>query len=59
MSDFQKLTLKRYGRNFYCATAARYYGVPQSNISKCLKGERKSAGVDPDTGEKLFWKFVK
>lgn len=41
------------------SAAARYYGIPQSNISKCLKGERKSAGVDPDTGEKLFWKFVK
>lgn len=41
------------------SAAARYYGVQQSNISKCLKGERKSAGVDPDTGEKLFWEFVK
>lgn len=40
-----------------CA-AARYYNVPQGNISKCLKGERKSAGKHPETGEKLFWKFI-
>lgn len=41
------------------SAAARYYGIPQSNISRCLKGQRKSAGTDPDTGEKLFWEFVK
>lgn len=38
--------------------AARYYNISQPNISKCLKGERKSAGKDPETGEKLFWKRV-
>ena len=37
--------------------AARYFNIPQSNISKCLKGERKSAGKHPGTGEKLFWAF--
>lgn len=36
--------------------AGRKYEVPQANISKCLKGERKSAGKHPQTGEKLFWK---
>lgn len=41
------------------SAAARYYGIAQGNISKCLKGQRKSAGTDPDTGKKLFWKFVK
>lgn len=38
--------------------AARYYGVQQANISKALKGERKSAGKHPKTGEKLFWEFI-
>ena len=38
--------------------AARNYGIIQGNISKCLKGERKSAGKHPETGEKLFWKLV-
>lgn len=38
--------------------AARTYGIIQGNISKCLKGERKSAGKHPKTGEKLFWKFA-
>lgn len=38
--------------------AARTYGIIQGNISKCLKGERKSAGKHPETGEKLFWKLV-
>lgn len=39
--------------------AARYYNIPQANISKCLKGERHSAGKHPKTGEKLIWKRKK
>jgi len=39
--------------------AGRTYGIPQSNISKVLKGERRSAGKHPQTGEKLFWEIVK
>ena len=39
--------------------AGRHYGVPQPNISKVLKGERKSAGKHPETGEKLRWALVK
>lgn len=38
--------------------AARFYNIPQGNISKCLKGERKSAGKHPETGEKLQWKLI-
>lgn len=38
--------------------ASRYYNIPQPNISKCLRGERKSAGKHPITGEKMSWKFV-
>ena len=37
--------------------AGRHYNVPQANISKCLKGERKSAGKHPTTKEKLIWKL--
>jgi group I intron endonuclease len=36
--------------------ASRKYNVPQPNISKCLKGERQSAGKHPITNEKLLWK---
>lgn len=39
--------------------AGRHYNVSQPNISKCLRGERKSAGKHPLTGEKLFWEFLK
>lgn len=35
--------------------AARRYNTHQTNISKVLKGERKSAGKHPITGEKLYW----
>lgn len=28
-------------------------------VSRCLRGERKSAGKHPTTGEKLHWKYVK
>lgn len=38
--------------------AARHYGIVQANISKCLKGERKSAGKHPITKEKLRWQLV-
>ena len=38
--------------------ASRKYNVPDSNINKCCKGERKSAGRHPITGEKLVWKYV-
>lgn len=36
--------------------AERQTGVPQANISKCLRGERKSAGKHPITKEKLIWR---
>ena len=31
------------------------YGISRANIDKCIKGERKSAGKHPVTGEKLTW----
>lgn len=31
------------------------YGIPRANIDKCIKGDRKSAGKHPITGEKLTW----
>ena len=35
------------------------YGIPRANIDKCLKGDRKSAGKHPVTGEKLTWVDMK
>lgn len=35
------------------------YGVSHQNISKCLSGDRKSAGKHPITGEKLTWVDMK
>lgn len=35
------------------------YGIPRGNIDKCIKGERKSAGKHPTTGEKLTWVDMK
>lgn len=40
------------------ADAAKYSGATRSNIQKCLKGERKTAGKHIETGEKLHWKKV-
>lgn len=57
ITNSQKILCTTTGKEFSSLSeASRYYNVPQPNISKCLKGERKSAGKDPDTGEKLFWK---
>lgn len=39
--------------------AGRQYNIPQGNISKCLSGERKSAGKHPITKEKLIWQLYK
>lgn len=41
------------------SAAARFYNIPQTNISKCIRGERKSAGKHPVTKEKLLWKLTK
>lgn len=41
------------------SAAARFYGIPQTNISKCLRGERKSAGKHPVTKEKMLWELIK
>ena len=35
------------------------YGIQRANIDKCIKGERKSAGKHPVTGEKLTWVDMK
>lgn len=40
------------------SAAARFYNTHQTNISKCVRGERKSAGKHPDSGKKLIWKAV-
>ena len=33
-------------------------GIDQSSILKACKGERKSAGKHPETGEKLHWEYI-
>ena len=37
--------------------ASRFFNIPQTNISKAIHGERKSAGKHPETGEKLRWQL--
>lgn len=59
-ANSQKVQCLTTGKIFNSISeAGRYYGVPQPNISKVLKGERKSAGKHPETGEKLRWALVK
>ena len=38
--------------------ASKYSGVPSSNIQKCLKGERKTAGKHSSSGAPLHWRKV-
>lgn len=40
------------------SAAARYYNIPQPNISKCCRGERHSAGKHPTTKAKMVWKYI-
>lgn len=39
-----------------CEASRKYPTAHQTNITKCLKGERKSAGTHPVTKQKLYWK---
>lgn len=39
--------------------AAKYTGVQRSNIQKCLRGERHTAGIDKETNQKLHWEKLK
>ena len=39
--------------------AERLTGICQSDISKCCRGKKKSAGKHPVTGEKLKWEYYK
>lgn len=34
------------------------YGVSSKNISRCCRGNRKSTGVHPISGEKLHWRYA-
>ena len=48
------------GRKFNCIKeAAEYYCINSyTNITMCCQGKKKSAGKNPDTGEKLVWKYI-
>ena len=47
------------GETFNCIKeASEKYNILYQNISSCCRGERKSAGKHPITGEKLVWKYV-
>lgn len=48
-------TGKKYGST---REAERLTGICQSDISKCCRGKKKSAGKHPVTGEKLKWGYV-
>lgn len=47
------------GEMFDCIEyAVKKYKIPNTNIIKCCKGERKSAGKHPITKEKMIWKYI-
>lgn len=68
VNNWRKLGTQANSKKTICLTtgevfnsqseAARFYNIPQANISKCIKGERKSAGKHPVTQEKLLWAYV-
>lgn len=57
----KKVYSKKLGKTFFTLRdAAHYTGITNGcKISECIKGIRKSAGKDPETGEKINdWKYV-
>lgn len=37
--------------------AAKHYSIDVSTICKCCRGQNKSCGIHPESGEKLRWAF--
>jgi len=37
--------------------AERKYNIFSTHICRCCKGKQKSAGIHPETGEKLVWMY--
>lgn len=68
IKDFIKKGAETNSKQVLCITtgkifpslseAARFYNTHQSNITKCLKGQRKTSGKDPETGKPLQWKLL-
>ena len=56
----QKVKCINNGKIFDSLEEARIWcGLKStSHISDCCRGERKSAGKSPDTGEKLSWQYI-
>lgn len=47
------------GKEFESITAgANYYNSSKTGLSQHLNGRTKSSGKDPETGERLVWKFI-
>lgn len=58
-ANSKKVLCVTTNEEFESASAAgRLYNIPQSNISKCCRGERNSAGKHPETKEKMVWKYI-
>ena len=44
---------------FNCIKEAEdFYDIAGTDITKCCRGKRKSAGKHPVTGEKLKWRYI-
>lgn len=41
-----------------CKEASNWCGIHRANISRCCRGERPTAGIHPETKEKLKWRYV-
>lgn len=42
----------------YIEEVEEKYNIKTSGISACCRGDRKSAGKHPITGEKMVWKYI-
>lgn len=47
------------GKEFLSVREAEaYYNTYKDAIGRCLRGQLKTAGKDPDTGERLKWEYI-
>lgn len=54
----KKVKCLNTGELFSSVKNAQKWALESTNIAMCCRGERKSAGKHPVTGEKLIWEYV-
>ncbi len=59
VSKTKKVKCLNTGKVFNSVKDAQNWCIKGSKVSYCARGLRETAGIHPDTGEKLKWEYIK